>query len=123
MIALRHAVIAAFALALACVRIEDGEPVAPKRPKSVPQHASWCGGADGGVFIRMARSPQPGLYTGTVYADVTGDIWYQGRFQLKPKGVSQTLDFTKPGWCKGWDGAQIILGDDRSLRALDTDEQ
>lgn len=105
-------------LLIGCEAANEGG--SPERPKSVPHSAIWVGGADGGVFVAIRREetdPQ-GLYRASVYYE-SGELWYSGRLEMKPKGELLSLqDATE---FLGWDGEVLYCADGRKLVAIDTD--
>ena len=90
-------------LCLACT-VESYEP---ERPAPVPAEAGWVGGADGGVFVLLARGG-PDRVTGTVYYETTGEVWYSGAFDLDPPG-SGPVPVDDPSKWNAWDGESLHL--------------
>jgi hypothetical protein len=88
----------------------------PARPAGLPSEAFWIGGADGGVFVRLAPSDATAAdYSGAIYHP-DGSVWYEGRFRLEPIGTAP-LDANDYQRLTGWDGTQILLDDGRALVA------
>jgi hypothetical protein len=89
---------------------------APARPAGLPSEAFWIGGADGGVFVRLAASEAAAdAYSGAIYHP-DGSLWYEGRFRLEPVG-SAPFEADDHERLTGWDGTQILLDDGRALVA------
>ena len=77
-------------LILSSCEIQYGEFEPPPRPLSVPKSALWIGGpvgdgfieiSKGGVYVDISKTELQNIYMGTIYADVTGDTVYQGKFK------------------------------------------
>ncbi len=90
---------------------------APKRPAGVPADALWSGGADGGVFLRIAKkagSPRL-VYDVVVYNDFTGEVWFKGPMTLSAPGELEARSLREPKTFGGWDGTLLYLADGRHL--------
>ena len=105
-------IISGFALLLlfACQLATSFEP--QQRPQQVPTGAFWVGGADGGVYVDI--SCDAGNYSGTVYTDSTGDIWYSGSFTYS--GTAE-FDVKAAASYTGWDGEMLYLANGEHLHA------
>lgn len=105
-------IISGFALLLlfACQPVTSFEP--QQRPEQVPTAALWVGGADGGVYVDISRDA--GNYSGTVYTDSTGDIWYSGSFTYS--GTAE-FDVKAAESYTGWDGEMLYLANGEQLQA------
>lgn len=92
----------------------------PPRPDNVPTEAIWTGGLDGGVYVLLSRSEgtEGSVYTGKVYAEKSGVVWYEGRFAIEPAGEPY-VDLQNPESYGAWDGDTLYLRDGRALRAID----
>ena len=95
---------------LACQPVTRFEP--ELRPEPVPVTAIWVGGADGGVYVDINRHANN--YSGTVYTDNTGDIWYSGSFTYS--GIAE-FDVKAASSYTGWDGEMLYLANDEYLQA------
>ena len=96
-------------LLCSCITVKEGEPTGPRRPKGVPSTAFWCGGADGGVFVELAAGRGTGTYSGVIYFDHSGEVWYRGAFQMDPEHKGTPPDAARKDWCGGWDGTRLHL--------------
>lgn len=94
----------------ACEPTTDFKP--QHRPEQVPTAALWVGGADGGVYVDISRDA--GNYSGTVYTDSTGDIWYSGNFSYSGK---TEFDVNAAASYTGWDGELLYLANGEYLQA------
>tara|TARA_R110002126_G_scaffold75469_23_gene188410 strand:+ start:14667 stop:14996 length:330 start_codon:yes stop_codon:yes gene_type:complete len=94
----------------ACQPVISNEPQA--RPAAVPIAALWVGGADGGVFVEISQNESG--YSGTIYTDSTGEIWYHGNFTYS--GNSQ-FDVNSTASYTGWDGEKLYLANGEYLQA------
>lgn len=98
-------------LLLACEPVSTYEPEA--RPNGIPASALWVGGPDGGVYVRM--QVVDGNYSGTIYFDSTGEVWYEGRFIYSgntPFDVSEVSTYS------AWDGDTLYLVNGQKLDSL-----
>ena len=82
------------------------------RPESVPVSALWVGGADGGVYVDISLDAEN--YSGTIYTDSTGDVWYSGSFIYS--GTAE-FDVNAAGSYTGWDGEMLYLANGEYLKA------
>jgi hypothetical protein len=55
-------------------------------------------------------------YSGAIYYDADGSVWYEGRFTLEPPG-SAPVDVHDRRTFSFWDGVAIHLTDGRALMA------
>lgn len=94
----------------ACQPVTSSEP--QQRPEPVPTAALWVGGVDGGVYVDISRNTDN--YSGTVYTDNTGDIWYSGNF--KYTGTAE-FDVKDAASYTGWDGEMLYLANGEYLKA------
>ena len=92
------------------------EPAEPERPAAVPAEAAWVGGADGGVFVELETGGSGDRFTGTIYYETTGEVWYRGAFRLDPAG-SGAVPLDDPTQWNAWDGESLYLMDGRRLVA------
>ena len=110
-----------FINSLGCKSRKNSMAVTPqKRPANVPKEAIWCGGADGGAFIRVTKiknDPEK-IYAAEIYFDTTGEVWYRGKLILE-SSENPNFDFTNANVYSGWDGDILYLRDGRMLRAID----
>ncbi|HDM8209856.1 hypothetical protein [Vibrio campbellii] len=74
------------------------------RPSLVPLSAHWVGGLDGGVYLEVYAVGDN--YTGTVYYQNSGEVWYQGGFKYSGKG---SIDVNNGKLFSSWDGDTIYL--------------
>lgn len=98
-------------LLLACEPISTYEP--ESRPNGIPISALWVGGPDGGVYVTM--QVVDGDYSGTIYFDSTGEVWYEGRFRYSgntPFDASEASNYT------AWDGDTLYLANGQQLDSL-----
>lgn len=95
---------------IACQPITSAGP--ELRPEPVPVSALWVGGADGGVYVDISRDDKN--YSGTVYTDSTGDIWYSGSFTYS--GTAE-FDVKSAESYTGWDGEMLYLANGEYLKA------
>ena len=82
-------------------------------PPSVPESALWVGGLDGGVYVDISKTNN--IYTGTIYADVTGVIIFQGEFKYTGNNDFDVNDVNSYG---GWDGDYLFLRNNEKLIAI-----
>lgn len=95
---------------IACQPVTSARP--ELRPEPVPASALWVGGADGGVYVDIRRDDKH--YSGTVYTDSTGDVWYSGSFVYS--GTAE-FDVNTAGSYTGWDGEMLYLANGEYLKA------
>lgn len=100
----------ALLLLFACQPVTSSEPEI--RPEPVPVTALWVGGADGGVYVDINHDA--GNYSGTVYTDSSGDIWYRGSFTYS--GTAE-FDVKAATSYTGWDGEMLYLANGEHLQA------
>lgn len=93
-----------------CQPVTSSEPEI--RPEPVPVTALWVGGADGGVYVEINRNANS--YSGKVYTDSTGDIWYSGSFTYS--GTAE-FDVKAATSYTGWDGEMLYLANGEYLQA------
>ena len=88
----------------------------PKRPASVPESATWFGGADGGVFAIIERraDDSPYVYRAKIYDDWEGGLWYEG-FLMQHPAEGPEIDPTRTADLSSWDGHAVRLVDGRKL--------
>ena len=98
-----------FLFLFACQPVTSNEP--QTRPAAVPIAALWIGGADGGVFVEISQDESS--YSGTIYTDSTGEIWYRGNFTYS--GNSQ-FDVNSTASYTGWDGEKLYLANGEYLQ-------
>ncbi|KJY95674.1 hypothetical protein [Pseudoalteromonas ruthenica] len=82
----------------------------PTRPDDVPASSLWIGGPDGGVYAEIREDD--GDYSGTIYFDSTGEIWYEGAFEYtgkEPFEVDNKASYT------AWDGTILYLSNGKQL--------
>lgn len=105
-----------FALLLSGCDIQsNGEStLPPERPEAVPETAIWIGGADGGVFIEVSETDKENLYTGSVYHDHNGDVWYQGEFKYTG---DKAFEPDERSSYRSWDGTVLYLSNQGRLIA------
>lgn len=95
---------------------------APARPNAVPSSAFWCGGADGGVFVKFSMTDNGKQYQGAVYTDHAGDLLFAGKFRMDPENPGPPPKLSSL-WCNGWDGTRLWLRSGGALLAIDADKQ
>ncbi|MEO3863992.1 hypothetical protein [Rheinheimera fenheensis] len=95
---------------IACQPVPSAGP--ELRPEPVPVSALWIGGADGGVYVDINRDDKN--YSGTVYTDSTGDVWYSGSFIYS--GTAE-FDVKSAESYTGWDGEMLYLANGEYLKA------
>ncbi len=95
---------------LACEPVTSYEP--ESRPDKVPVSAIWIGGPDGGVYA-LVRSEKR-KYSGIVYYENSGDIWYEGDFTYTGE---QPFDVTEQSLYSAWDGDVLYLVNGEQLVA------
>jgi len=80
-----------------------GKPQPPKRPASVPVHAVWVGGLDGGVWVDVKGTVNDRTIECGIYNDQTGDLEYEGKLVGPPN--------KKPDLAKAdaWDGRKLMF--------------
>lgn len=84
----------------------------PSRPENVPTNAQWVGGADGGVFVSIAKNQNKSFQLQVFHDD--GEVWYEGAAQLKPENAVLHLPATDDE-LEGWDGTTLYLSNQRQL--------
>lgn len=62
------------------------EEFEPERPPSVPETATWAGGADGGAWIECSFVPEEEANWCTAWNDQTGEIAIRTDFVLRDSG-------------------------------------
>lgn len=95
---------------IACQPVPSAGP--ELRPEPVPVSALWVGGADGGVYVDISLDDKN--YSGTVYTDSTGDVWYSGSFIYS--GTAE-FDVKAAESYTGWDGEMLYLANGEYLKA------
>ena len=103
---------------LSACEIHYGEVEPPPRPPSVPESALWTGGLDGGVFVDISKTKIPKTYAGSIYADFTGVILFQGKFKYTGENDFDVSDRFSYG---AWDGDYLFLRNNEKLIAIHTD--
>lgn len=93
---------------LACEPVSTYEPSV--RPDNVPTSALWVGGPDGGVYAKISESK--GSYSGTIYFDSTGEVWYEGSFTYTGQ---DKFDVTEGSSYSAWDGDILYLVNGQQL--------
>ena len=86
----------------ACEPVASYEP--EFKPGKVPGAAIWIGGPDGGVYALVKISENK--YSGVVYFEHNGDIWYDGKFTYTGE---QSFDVTDKSLYSSWDGDILYL--------------
>jgi len=88
----------------------------PARPAPVPADAFWVGGPDGGVFVRLERTPgDKGNLSGKIYHP-DGELWYAGPLVPRPPGTS--VDPARHDQFDGWDGERLLMTEGRWLESV-----
>jgi hypothetical protein len=93
---------------IACEKVVTHEP--DSRPSNIPQSALWIGGSDGGVYALIQLTEN--TYTGTIYYDSTGDVWYEGEFIYTGKSSFNLTDHNN---YSAWDGDVLHLTNGHKL--------
>jgi hypothetical protein len=106
-------VIAMLAVMTACYAVTEEPP----RPAAVPADAFWVGGPDGGVFMRLEpTASDAATYSGAIYNQFDGSVWYEGRLTLNPADGAP-FDVKDRKQIAGWNGFEVLLYDGRALVA------
>ena len=100
---------------LSACEIHYGEVEPPPRPLSVPESVPWVGGPDGGVFVDISKTEIQNIYTGSIYADVTGAVRFQGKFKYTGK---KSFDVSDRNSFSFWDGDYLFLRNNEKLIAI-----
>lgn len=102
---------------LSACEVNYPEIQAPPKPSSVPETALWVGGPDGGVFLDISKITQQ-KYSGSIYFDSTGEIWFQGEFKYTG---DNSFDVSAKASYSFWDGDELFLTNNEKLTAINPD--
>ncbi len=89
------------------------------RPNSVPAHALWVGGIDGGVYILITKNidNEPRIYNAVIYHEI-GSIEYKGRLIINSSNTP-LFDYENASSYSMRDGDTLYLRDERYLKEID----
>ncbi len=96
--------IAILFLSIAITGCSQADEVRGDKPDAVPEAAIWVGGSDGGVYVNITWVNDE--YSGGVYFEHNGEIWYEGPFEYSGE---KAFDVSDKASYSAWDGEKLYL--------------